>query len=429
MPKIQLPIKNYDKQQSIFDHPARYKIATKGRRFGLTRGAANDFIKQALLGTFTQGLWVDTVNKNIDRYIERYFLPALRNLPEEIWRWRKIDKILEIKNAYIDFRSADNPENIEGFGYDKAFLNEAGIILKDSYLWHNAIQPMLLEFKPQTVIGGTPKGKGLFYELYLRGQDKGHEDYAAFHFTTFDNPYLDHDTIRKELDRVPELVRRQEYFAEFLDDIGVVFRGVDRVASARPQKPMTNHLYVMGVDLAKVEDYTVIAVYDRKNNMQVFQKRFRSLEWPFQKKQIREIARHYNNAVVVLDATGLGDPIADDLIRDGVAVEPVKLSNQSKKEIIEKLSIWIEQQIIRILPIEETLTELKSFTYDVTAQGNIRYSAPAGFHDDIVIAHALAISHLHHVYKEEKPKEKTLLQEYYERVSEKLPFDEEYVEI
>ena len=38
-----------------------------------------------------------------------------------------------------DFRSVDRPENIEGFGYDKAFLNEAGIILRDEYLWYNAI--------------------------------------------------------------------------------------------------------------------------------------------------------------------------------------------------------------------------------------------------------------------------------------------------
>lgn len=427
--KIQLPIKNFPAQQEIFDHPARYKIVTKGRRFGLTRGAANDFIKCALQGTFTQGLWVDTVNKNIDRYIERYFIPALRNLPDTIWRWRKIDKILEIKEAYVDFRSADNPENIEGFGYDKAFLNEAGIILKNSYLWHNAIQPMLLEFKPQTVIGGTPKGKGLFFELYMRGKDKAHKDYAAFHYTTFDNPYLDEKTIRDEIQRIPEMVRKQEYLAEFMDDSGVVFRGVDGVMTAIARKPEPNHLYVMGVDLAKIEDFTVIAVYDRKTNAQVYQKRMQQLEWPFQKKHIQEIAQHYNNALVILDATGLGDPIADDLIRAGVAVEPVKLTNQSKKELIEKLAIWIEQRIIRMLPIEESIIELKSFTYDVTASGNVRYNAPVGFHDDIVIAHALAISNLHHVYKEKTPKERTRLQEHFQRISTNRPFEEDYEEV
>ena len=78
---IDLEIKNFDKQQSIFDSPAKYKIVSKGRRFGLTKGAANDFIQSAIKGTFTKGLWVDTVNSNIERYVDRYFVPKLSKLP------------------------------------------------------------------------------------------------------------------------------------------------------------------------------------------------------------------------------------------------------------------------------------------------------------------------------------------------------------
>ena len=181
--QIDLPIKNFQAQQSIFDHPAKFKMAVKGRRFGLTKGAANDFILQALQGKFKRGLWVDVVNSNIDRYIDRYFMPILKKLPSNLYLRKKQDKIIYIKDAYIDFRSSDRPESLEGFGYDKAFLNEAGIILKDEYLWNNAIRPMLWEYKPQTVIGGTPKGKGLFYELFLRGLDPEQKDYKSFHFT------------------------------------------------------------------------------------------------------------------------------------------------------------------------------------------------------------------------------------------------------
>ena len=83
-----------------------------------------------------------------------------------MWNWRKQQKILEINGAYIDFRSIDNPENLEGMGYDKGFLNEAGIILKNEYLWNNAIKPMFWDFpNVKVVIGGTPKGKGIFHEL------------------------------------------------------------------------------------------------------------------------------------------------------------------------------------------------------------------------------------------------------------------------
>src|SRR3990167_8762373 len=178
--EIELGIKNFPKQQEIFNCPATFKIVAKGRRVGLTKGAANDFILTALEGKFKRGLWVDTVNANIERYVERYFLPHLKKLPANIWNWRKQAKILELKNSYIDFRSADRPENIEGFGYDKLFINEAGIVLKDEYLWDNAIKPMLWDYNPISVIGGTPKGKGEFYKLAQWGKSPEHPDYEFF---------------------------------------------------------------------------------------------------------------------------------------------------------------------------------------------------------------------------------------------------------
>lgn len=392
--EVELAIKNFQKQQSIFDAKAKYKIAVKGRRFGLTKGAANDFIKSALEKKFTRGLWVDTVNANIDKYIERYFVPHLKKLPSTMWDWRKQAKMLVINDAYIDFRSAEHPETMEGFGYDKAFLNEAGIILKDAYLWDNAIRPMFWDYPNiQVVIGGTPKGGGgKFEELARRGEDPSQPSYLTYHFSSFDSPFEHiHKAIREDMQSMPERVIKQEVYAEFLEDSGVVFRNVSSVCTEVPIPPVRDHMYVMGVDLAKVQDFTVIAVYDRSTNKQVYQSRFNTLEWPYQKKKIQEICMTYNRALISLDATGIGDPIADDLLRAGLPVEPMKLTNTSKKELIEKLSIWIEQKKLRMINDPLTITEFNNFTYDMSSQGRIIYNAPVGFNDDIVIAHALAI--------------------------------------
>jgi len=413
--KIPLTILNFPKQETIFQSQARFKIIAKGRRFGLTRGAANNFIEEAIKGEFKQGLWGDTINSNIDRYVERYFLPHLYKIPRTQWRWRQQSKVLEMFDSFIDFRSAERPEGWEGFGYDKVFLNEAGIILNDDYLWNNAIKPMLWEFKPKSVIGGTPKGLNLFYELAQRGQDPNQPDYEYFHFTSFDNPYLDHDALAEDMKSMPQAAIQQEIYAQFLEDSGVVFRGVKEVMTSKEEDPIKGHTYVMGVDLAKVQDFTVITVYDRKKNNQVYQERFNILDWVLQKKKIKEISRKYNNALVMLDATGLGDPIADDLIRDNIPVEPFKLTNQSKKELIEKLIIWIEQKKFFMLPLQETLAELASFTYDVTNRGRITYNAPAGFHDDIVISHALAIWGLNPAVEEVKTEPVSLVRQEYLR--------------
>ena len=393
----------------------------KGRRFGLTKGAANDFIKSALEGKFKRGLWVDVVNSNIDKYIERYFIPHLNKLPRTMWEWRKQAKMITLNGAYIDFRSADTPETMEGFGYDKAFLNEAGIILKNEYLWNNAIRPMFWDYPCQAVIGGTPKGKGLLYQLSERGKDVNQPNYDFFTFTSFDNPFIQQDLIREDMASMPDRVIQQEIYANFLEDTGVVFRNFLEIMDAEPQKPYTNHRYVMGVDLAKVEDFTVLAVYDAGNNRQVYQDRFNKIDWGMQKARIAGIARYYKDingspASVVIDATGLGDPIVEDLARMGVPVDPIKFTNDQKRQLIEKLSNWIEMGRIHMLNIPETRTELTNFTYDISeTTDRVRYEAPVGFHDDIVIAHALAVWRLNPIIREAAEKPKTLIRLSYEK--------------
>lgn len=397
MSKIILPIKNFEAQEQIFDCPAQYVIVPKGRRFGATNGAANNFIRMAIKRKFQRGLWVDTVNSNIERYVSRYFIPKLMKLSREgdKWHWQKQQKILTIMDSFIDFRSVDNPENIEGFAYDYAFLNEAGIILKDEYLWYNAIQPMLLDYKAHCIIAGTPKGQGLFHKLYERGLDKNQPNYASFKFSTYDNPYMPRAGIEEMISTMPQRVVSQEIYAEFLDDTGVVFRGVKEVAILDPNNvPEVDptHMYIIGCDIAKLVDYTVIAVYDRTDNNQVFQMKFNNLEYPAIRGRIQHVSRKYNNALVYLDSTGVGEPTYDDLSRAGVPVEPIHLTNELKKQIIEKISNWIELKHFRMLKDEDMINEFNSFTYDISEKtGRVFYGAPVGFHDDIVIANALAV--------------------------------------
>ncbi len=411
---IELPIGNYPKQQEIFDCPARIISIDKGRRAGFTKGAANNTIKIALSGKKHKGLWVDTVNSNIERYVERFFIPSLKLLPPSLWKWQKQQKVLHIKDFYMDFRSVDNPENIEGFGYDYMILNEAGIILKNRYLWQNAIRPMMWDSDCQVFIGGTPKGGGgEFEELYRRGLDPLQKDFAAFQLTAFDNPYVPDEVIYEDMKSMPQRVIEQEIYGKFLDDSGIVFRSVKDVAilDAKGKEPEHDHLYVVGADLAKLEDFTVLTVYDRTNNEQVMQMRFNQLEWPFIRSRIKEVSTKYNKALVMLDATGVGDPTFDDLTRMGVPVEGIKFTNVLKKQLIEKLANWIELKNLKMLQLDETIQELTIFTYDFSEKTDrVYYGAPPGFHDDIVIAHALACWSLQPIIKMVAPPQQSAIQ-------------------
>lgn len=383
---IVLPIHYHSGQKKIFfESKAKKKVIAKGRRFGLTKGFANLVIEYLLEG-IGPGLWVDTVNSNIDRYIERYFYPVLRNLPPSAWKWRQQKKELTIGKQKLDLRSADRPELIEGFGYRFIILNEAGIILRDEYLWHNTIQPMMLDYNPDVLIGGTPKGKGLFYRLAVMAQEK--EGWEYFHFTSFDNPYLSKKELDELVSEIPLSIQKQEIYAEFLEDSSTVFRNIRKAIGAELREPEPGKQYVAGLDLARLQDYTWLIILDHFGH-QVYSDRFNEVDWAMQKRRIAEAVKKYE-ARLIMDSTGIGDPIYEDLRNMGLNVEGYKLTNESKRQLIQALMMSFELEQIKIFDDPVLLNELEIFEYEISPSGSIRYSAPEGYHDDGVIALALA---------------------------------------
>jgi len=147
---------------------------------------------------------------------------------------------------------------------------------------------------------------------------------------------------------------------------------------------------VLGVDLARLRDYTVIDVLDEGGN-QVYMDRFNEIDWKIQRERIKFQAQRYNNALIVL----VGDPIYQDLVDMGLNVHPYKFTNESKKQLIQALMLSLEQEKIAILKKDDIngkvqFSEMVIFEYEMTSSGLIRYNAPEGYHDDCVIGLALA---------------------------------------
>jgi hypothetical protein len=372
----------------VINHPAKERTVHKGRRWGFTQGMMNYCIEMLAEG-LSPILWVDTVNTNIDRYIERYGVPVLNQLPQDKWKWRQQKKELNVFGNVMDLRSADQPENIEGFGYKLIILNEAGIILKNEYLYYNTILPMIMDFDPVRIIGGTPKGRNVFHKLSTKAADPMETDRADFCFSSYDNPFLTHDVVDKIAMEMPELVRKQEIYAEFLEDEAVVFKNVNACVAGGMEEPIDGMAYYMGVDLARLVDYTVITVFDENGKMVHFN-RFNKIDWPYQKRLIKNTAAKYNNAATLIDSTGIGDPILKDLEEMGVYVEGYKFDNPSKKKLIESLMMAFEMGHIQIIDDPTLINELLIFEYQISKSGVLRYEAPQGYHDDCVISLALA---------------------------------------
>lgn len=201
---------------------ARFTIVPKGRRFGATKGSANAVMDWCAMG-ISPILWVDTINGNIDRYYERYFYPELKSSGWK-FNFNYNKKQLSLDGSIVDFRSADSPESIEGFGYKKIILNEAGIILKDNYLYTNTILPMLIDYPDSQLYAiGTPKGKfkrdgseHMFYQL----SKKTGPEYRQLRYSSYDNPILNAEEIKlleNEIALLDPAMVRQEIYGEFID--------------------------------------------------------------------------------------------------------------------------------------------------------------------------------------------------------------------
>ena len=244
----------------FFNIPAgtKYQVVTKGRRFGATRGAAHAFIEWAIEGK--KLLWGDTINGNIDRYFDRYFLPAL-NKTNITYNYQRQHKQLTIENGYIDFRSADRPENWEGFGYDVIFLNEAGIILRNKYLYINAVLPMLMDSSTSLLVAaGVPKGKfdknnddHPFYTIFKAAKNKT-PGYNLLEYSSYDNPLLPEEEIKeleKEICRMSPGMVEQEIYGHFVDGISGVLWTPEMIHYS--DIPDLKHI-VIGVDPSGSKD-------------------------------------------------------------------------------------------------------------------------------------------------------------------------------
>jgi predicted phage terminase large subunit-like protein len=203
-------------QDDYFKDPARFKVLAKGRRVGGTTGAVYHLIEKMLSGKLLV-LWCDTTQSNLSTYWQRLWLPVLSKLPK-LWSWNESKKVLHLGHSTCDFRSAERPENLEGFAYDVAVLNEAGLILRDRTLWEISIRPMIVDRQAPVLFIGTPKGRlgkdgkdCLYYELYQRGLDPVNwPAWKSWRIPSTANPTLSGAELQAMANEIPAANRAQE---------------------------------------------------------------------------------------------------------------------------------------------------------------------------------------------------------------------------
>jgi len=150
-------------------------------------------------------------------------------------------------------------------------------------------------------------------------------------------------------------------------------------------KPLSNKKpKYWGIDLAKSVDWTVIIGFDEDGNVCRYL-RFQK-DWLQTKQAI--VATIPKGDPIIIDSTGVGDAIVEDLQKHFTAMHGFKYTSTSKQQLMESLASSIHKGEIGY-PAGPIKDELEIFEYQFTSTG-VRYNAPQGFHDDCVNALALA---------------------------------------
>jgi hypothetical protein len=301
-------------------------------------------------------------------------------------------RALEFDNgSTISFRSAEREDSLRGPGLDFLVIDEAGSVPERA--WTEELRPALSDTLGDAVMIGTPRGRNWFYRWFQRGQSEDYPDVASWQAPTYQNTHVPDDEVDDAADDMPERAFEQEYLAEFVDDTGGVFEAVRETAVEEYDLPLapatTSGKYAIGVDFARLEDYTAIAVLDADARLVAFD-RLNETTWTRIQSRIERLADEYDPVHLAVDATR-DNKIVQDLEATGLSVNAVNFASK-KQVLVDNLTTRLEAGDLTLstdAPI--LINELEVYEYDVTDTGRIRYSAPSGFHDDCVDALALAV--------------------------------------
>lgn len=205
--KLQKP---HPKQQEILNTAKRFNHLRCGRRFGKT------------------SLIEELCEPSIDGYPVGIFFPTYKDL-SEVWKSvrntykpitrRKDEQLKQIElitGGLIDFWSMEEPDSGQGRKYKRIVIDEAAKAKKLMEAWTKTIRPTLTDYIGDAFILSRPKGKN--NDFFLLEQDhKKFDNWAFYHYTTLDNPFIDPNEVQEAKLQLDQLSFDQEYMAMYVD--------------------------------------------------------------------------------------------------------------------------------------------------------------------------------------------------------------------
>lgn len=420
-------------QERFILSPAKRKVIAAGRRGGKTTGMANLALATALAlrvaedATPAKLVSPSGVPLVIDeRRPARRVLEAAPTSDQTLAFWEHIKRLcdpllsagladksetyrlIEFWNgSRIRTKTAWDADSLRGDYADLLILDEYSYM--DPSAWETVGAPMLLDNDGDAAFIFSPNRRNHAYAHYVRAEADTTGRWAAYRFTSLDNPYLSAVALAEITQDMTEDDYDQEILAQFLENTGAVFRHINRAMRSRPTVPAEHqdHDLVMGVDWGKQVDYTVLSVGCATCRREVALDRFKEVGYILQRGRLAAMAALWNVGYIVVESNSIGEPNLEMLQAEGLPAEGFATTSSSKGPLIDGLALAIERatpedELGEDAAVDETSiglmddriakAELEAYEVKISpVTSKPTYSAPEGVHDDTVIARALMV--------------------------------------
>jgi predicted phage terminase large subunit-like protein len=246
----ELNVKLLPWQQTVYNSPVRFKVVAAGRRCGKSRLAAWLLIINALQAKSGHVFYVAPTQGQA----RDIMWGLLLDLAHPIISSSHVNnmQIKLINGASISLKGSDRPDTMRGVSLKYLVLDEYAD-MKPS-VWEEVLRPALADQKGECLFIGTPKGRNHFYELYKYAELSDDPTYAAWHFTSYDNPLLDPNEIDTAKNSMSSYAFRQEFMASFEALGSEIFK--EQWVKFNNEEPDEGEYYI-AVDLAGFADVAV----------------------------------------------------------------------------------------------------------------------------------------------------------------------------
>jgi hypothetical protein len=377
--QLRLP-RPHPAQSEVLANRRRFNALCCGRRWGKTTIAMEVIVRLLLEGK--PAAWFAPTY----RLLKDAWAQIKQTLEPVTERSLEAERLEVIGGGSLECWSLDKPDAGRGRAYAGIIIDEAAIVPNFEAAWEQSVRAQLSDYRGEAWFLSTPKGTAsYFHTLYQRGQ--AHEPgWASWQMPTATNPFIDAQEIADAQADLTDLAFAQEYLAQFVVWAGAVFRRITDCVGEISRAPAA----MIGVDWGRTGDYTVFVALGPTGQV-VDIDRFRGIEYGAQRARLIEFwKRNGARCWIVAETNSMGGPVVEQLQADRLPVAGFLTTGPSKASIIQGLALAFERGTIRIPNDPVLIGELQAFEGTRSPSGNMRYSAPAGLHDDTVMALAIA---------------------------------------